>query len=186
MLRYVRGGSQRSIVSAAAATAVAALTLSGCTGSSSGGGPSPSPAGPTPSTTSASPDTIGQDATTTLKGTATVTLGSSAPVSVASSAQQPVTLELSPSGSATLQLSMRNRAGDLFSLSGPARTGGSVTTDAISILLLNAGALVDTAAGNPCTASYDVVSETSVRGTVRCQTLSGQQKVPVIVRFSAS
>ena len=185
MLRFVRGGSQRSIVSAVAATAVAALTVSGCTGSSSGGGPSPSPSGPTPSTTSASPDTIGQDATTTLKGSATITLGSSAPVSVASSTQQPVTLELSPSGAATLQLSMRNRSGDLFSLSGPARSG-SVTTDAISVLLLDAGAIVDTAAGNPCTTSYDAVSETAVRGTVRCQTLSGQQKVPVIVRFSAS
>jgi hypothetical protein len=105
---------------------------------------------------------------------------------VASTAKEPVTLELSPSGAASLELSMRNGAGDLFSLSGRAKTGGNVTNDDISVLLLNAGAIVDTASGNPCTASYDVVSETSVRGTVRCEVLSGQQKVPVIVRFSAS
>lgn len=185
MLRFVRGGSQRSIVSAAVAVATAALTVSGCTASSSGGHQSPSPH-PSPSTTSASPDTIGQDATTELQGSATITLGSSAPVSVATARSQPVTLELSPSGTASVEIAMRNRAGDLFSLSGPAHAGGSVATDDISVLLLNAGAIVDTQSGNPCTASYDVVSETAVRGTVRCQTLSGQQKVPVIVRFSAS
>ena len=186
MLRFVRGGSQRSIVSAAVAVATAALTVSGCTSSSSGGKPSPSPTNPGPGTTSAAPDTIGQDATSSLHGTATITLGSSAPVSVSTPASQPITLEVSPAGTASIELAMRNKAGDLFSLSGPARTGGSVSGDDVSVLLLNAGAIVDTASGNPCTASYDVVSETSVRGTVRCQTLDGQQKVPVIVRFSAS
>jgi hypothetical protein len=35
-------------------------------------------------------------------------------------------------------------------------------------------------------ATYESVAETGLRGSVRCETLSGQQKVPVIVRFEAS
>ena len=190
MLRFDRGDSARSIGGAAVAPATAALSvaltaalLSGCTGSSSDGKASSTPSStPSAGSTSAAPDTLGEDATASLQGSATISLGGSAPVTVKAGRSQPVTLELTPSGAATIDLSMQSD----FSLSGPARTGAAIRTDEVSILLAASGVLVDTSQGNPCQASYDVVSETKVSGTVRCETLSGNQKVPVTVRFTAS
>lgn len=194
MLRFDRGDSARSIGGAAVAPATAALSvaltaglMTGCTGGSSDGKAS-SPPSSTPSagSTSATPDTLGEDATASLQGSATISLGGSAPVTVKAGRSQPVTLELTPSGAATIDLSMQSGSSALFSLSGPARTGAAIRTDEVSILLAASGVLVDTSQGNPCQASYDVVSETKVSGTVRCETLSGNQKVPVTVRFTAS
>jgi hypothetical protein len=193
VLRFDRGDSARSIGSAAVAPATAALSVvltaaltTGCTGSSSGGAaPSPSSSSQTGGSTSPTPDTLGEDATASLKGSATIALEGSSPVTVTTARNQPVTLELSPSGSATIDLSMKSGSSALFSLSGPARTGAAVRTDEVAILLAASGVLIDTSQGNPCEASYDVVSETKVSGTVRCETLRGAQKVPVTVRFTA-
>jgi hypothetical protein len=199
VLRFDRGDSARSIGGAAVAKATVALSVAltaalvtgvtGCTSKSSGGqspSGSPSAAAGGSGSTSEAPDTIAQDATASLQGTATITLSGSSPVTVKAGRSQPVTLQLTPSGAATIDLSMRAGSSALFSLSGPARTGAPVGNDKVAILLADAGVLVDTNAGNPCTASYDVVSETKVSGTVRCETLSGSQKVPVTVRFTAS
>jgi hypothetical protein len=194
VLRFDRGDSARSIGSAAVAPATVALSVvltaalaTGCTGSSSGGkASSPPSSSPGAGSTSASPDTLGEDATASLQGSATITLSGSAPVTVTAGRSQPVTLELSPSGTARIELSMKSGSSALFSLSGPARTGAAIRTDEIAILLAASGVLVDTSQGNPCQASYDVVSETKVSGTVRCETLRGAQKVPVTVRFTAA
>src|SRR3954470_24033886 len=180
--------------SAAVAKATVALSAvltaalaSGCTGGSSDAGPrSSAPSSPGAVAASESPDTLGEDATASLQGSATITLGNSKPVTVTAGRGQPVTLEIAPSGATTIALAMQAGSSALFSLSGPARTGAAVRTDQVTILLAAAGVLVDSSAGNPCQASYAVVSETKVSGTVRCQTLSGNQKVPVTVRFTAS
>ncbi|HET7530934.1 MAG TPA: hypothetical protein VFJ98_08255 [Mycobacteriales bacterium] len=162
----------------------AALTTA-CTGGSSGGSPSPAPT-PTAGSAAASssPDTIGEDATASLTGSATITLGSSAPVTVKAGKADAATLDISPSGRSTVDLAMHDSSDDVFSLSGVARTGAPVTDAHVAILLSASGVIVDTSSGNPCRTSYDVVSETALKGTVRCETLSGQQKVPVVVRFS--
>ena len=196
MLRFVRGDSARSTDSAAVAPATVALSVvltaalvalaTGCTGSSSGGETAGSQQDPGAVLSSpTAPDTLDEDATATLRGSATITLSGTSPVTLTGGRGQPVTLELTPSGAATIDLSLRSGSSALFSLSGPARTGAAVRNDDVAILLSASGVLVDTSAGNPCEASYDVVSETKVSGTVRCQTLQGAQKVPVTVRFSA-
>ena len=196
MLRFVRGDSARSTDSAAVAPATVALSVAltatvvalatGCTGGSSGGKTPGSQQQPSGSQASSSPDTLSEDATATLTGSATITLSGGSPVTVRGGRSQPVTLELTPSGAATIDLSMRSGSSALFSLSGPARTGAAVRTDDVAILLTGSGVLVDTSAGNPCEATYDVVSEAKVSGTVRCETLQGAQKVPVTVRFLAT
>jgi hypothetical protein len=178
------GVLQRSVSSAAVALATVALTAA-CTGGSSDGKATPTPTAPHPSTTSATPDTIAEDATTSLHGTATITLGQSSPVTVATTRSEPATIQLSPSGAASIDMAMHGSGNNLFSLSGPAKIGRPVTTAHVTILLASSGVIVDTNAGNPCTATYAVVSEKQVSGTVRCETLSGQQKVPVVVRFTA-
>jgi len=191
--RFDRGDSVRSSGSAAVAKATVALSAAltaalaaGCTGGSSDGGPSSSPSSPGAVKASESPDTLGEDATASLQGSATITLGNSKPVTVTAGRAQPVTLELAPSGATSITLAMQAGSSAVFSLSGPARTGAAIRTDQVTILLAAAGVLVDSSKGNPCQASYDVVSETKVSGTVRCETLSGNQKVPVTVRFTAS
>ena len=196
MLRFVRGDSARSTDSAAVAPATVALSVvlitavvalaSGCTGTSSGGETPGAQQQPSAGSASTAPDTLGEDATATLHGTATITFSGASPVTVTGGRSQPVTLELSPSGAASIDLSMRSGSSALFSLSGPASTGAAVRNDDVAILLAASGVLVDTSAGNPCEATYDVVSETKISGTVRCQTLQGSAKVPVTVRFSAT
>jgi len=196
VLRFDRGDSARSIDSAAVAPATVALSVvltaallaltTGCTGSSSGGETPESQLPSGGSQVSTAPDTLGEDATATLHGSATITLSGASPVTVRGGRSQPVTLELTPSGAATIDLSMRSGSSALFSLSGPARTGAAVRNDDVAILLAASGVLVDTSSGNPCVATYDAVSETKVSGTVTCQTLQGSQKVPVTVRFSAT
>jgi len=183
----VPGGNTRSIVSAAAVLTVVALTAS-CTGSSSSAGRAPGSRGPTSSASAAPtlPDTLAEDASVDLSGSATVTVGDSAPVRLASTKGQPIGLELHTDGTGSIALSMHGSGGDIVAIEGPARSHWSSPAVHVTVLLASSGMLVDTASGNPCTTSYDVVTEAAVTGTVRCQAVDGRAKVPVVVRFRAA
>jgi hypothetical protein len=79
---------------------------------------------------------------------------------------------------------MKGSGTSAFSVEGPARTGGPVTSDHV-VIFLSDGTLIDTVQGNPCTASYDVLSAHQLSATFRCFTREGAAKVPVNVRLTA-
>ena len=160
--------------------ALLAMTAA-CTSGSSGGTPH---ASGTPSTsTSASPDTLLNDSLVTLPATAVVQAGNSTST-LHTAANQPLQLEASPSGATSVTLAMHGSGTELFSVEGPAAVGHPLTTDHV-VVFLSSGILIDTAQGNPCTATYDVLSEKQVSATFRCLTREGAAKVPVTVRLTA-
>jgi hypothetical protein len=178
-------GDIRKTISAAAALAVVALMAS-CTGGSSGGDSAKGSPSPTVVSSSPTPDTLVNDSLVTLPATAVIQVGnSSSSTTLHTKASQPLQLQVTPAGAVTVTLAMTGSGSQAFSVEGAARTGGSVTDDHV-VIFLSDGTLIDTVQGNPCTASYDVLSAKKVSATFRCLTREGAAKVPVTVKLSAS
>ena len=115
-----------------------------------------------------------------LSGAATVSYSSgSAPFTVRTSADEPAQVGVDASGHVSVDVTMRDAAGDLFALSGPA-AGGS---DHVSILAPSTGLYVDTDQGNTCTVSFSRATESSVVGTARCNAQIGLQSLTVTASF---
>jgi hypothetical protein len=184
-VRQTAPGDIRKTVSAAAAFAVVALTAS-CTGGSSAAGTHPTASTPaSAATSSASADTLAHDSLVSLPATALIRVGeSSSAVTLQTSKSQPLQLQVSPSGAISLTLAMRGAAGDAFSVEGPAGTGGDVADDHV-VIFLSSGDLIDTEQGNPCTATYDVLTQQHVDATYQCLTRDGAAKVVVTVHLTA-
>ena len=126
-------------------------------------------------------DSAGDDEMT---GAATVTYSTgSSPFVVRTSADSPASVGVSPGGGVSVDVTMRDAAGDLLSLSGPARVGGAVSGDHVSILSPKTGLYVDTDQGNTCTVSYSRASELGVVGTARCDAQTGLQSFTVTASF---
>ena len=179
-------GDVRKTFSAAAALAAVALTVSCTGGSSSGGKANGSPSSSISPSTSPSVDTLDKDSQDRLPATAVITVGSSSQTTTLhTAASQPLLLQVTPSGAVSVTLAMRGAGAEAFTVEGPARTGSPVTDDHI-VIFLSDGTLIDTVQGNPCTASYNVLSETKVDATFRCLTREGAAKVPVTVKLTAS
>ena len=178
------GGELRRSISAAVALAAVALSAS-CTSGSSGGSPhAGGSSSPSPSST-VSADTLADDSLVTLPATAVVQVGSSSSTStLRTSAGQPLQLEVSPSGAVSVTLAMRGSGAEAFSVEGPAKTGTALTNEHV-VIFLSSGILIDTVQGNPCTATYDVLTQSHVSATFRCLTREGAAKVPVTVRLTA-
>ena len=185
MLRTAPGDIRKTF-SAAAALAVAALTAS-CTGGSSGAAKQPS-GPPTSASVSASPtvDPLVNGSAVDLPATAVIQVGgSSAPKTLHTSSGQPLQLTAAQSGDVSLTLAMQGAGSEAFSVEGPARTGGPVADDHV-VIFLSDGTLIDTVQGNPCTATYDVLTQKKLSATFRCLTREGAAKVPVTVKLTAA
>ena len=121
-----------------------------------------------------------------MAATAVIRVGkSSSTTTLHTSAGQPMQLQVSPAGAVSVTLAMHGSGTQAFTVEGPARTGSPVTDDHIVIFLAD-GTLIDTVQGNPCTASYAVLSDKKVDATFRCLTREGAAKVPVTVKLTAS
>ena len=119
-----------------------------------------------------------------MTGAATVSYSTgSAPFSVRTSADEPAQVGVSAGGGVSVDVTMRNAAGDLFSLSGPAAVGGAQSGDHVSILSPKTGLYVDTDQGNACTVTYTRASEALVVGTARCDAQIGLQSLTVTASF---
>ena len=179
-------GDLRKTFSAAAALAAVALTVS-CTGGSSGGQAKDGSASPSASASStSSPDTLDKDSLVTLPATAVIQVGqSSSSTTLHTAAGQPLQLQVTPAGAASITLAMKGSGADAFSVEGAARTGSPVTNDHV-VIFLSDGTLIDTVQGNPCTASYAVLSDKKVDASFRCLTRDGAATVPVTVKLTAS
>ena len=135
-----------------------------------------------PLPTSAINDTQGLDAGA---GVATVTYSTgSSPFTVRTTADEPAQVGVSSSGSGvSVDVTMQDAAGDVFSLSGPARVGGAVAGDHVSMLSPKTGLYVDTDQGNTCTVTYTRATETGVVGAARCDAQTGLQSFTVTASF---
>ena len=117
-------------------------------------------------------------------GVATVTYSTgSSPFTVRTSTDEPASVGVSADGGVSVDVTMRNAAGDLLSLSGPARVGGAVAGDHVSILSPSTGLYVDTESGNTCSVTYTRVAEAGVVGTARCDAQTGLQSFTVTASF---
>ena len=115
-----------------------------------------------------------------LSGAATVSYSTgSAPFTVRTSADEPAQIGVDSSGHVSIDVTMRDAAGDLFTLSGPAGGGA----DHVSILAPSTGLYVDTEQGNTCTVSFSRASESGVAGTAQCQAQTGAQSLTVTATF---
>lgn len=85
----------------------------------------------------------------------------------------------------SITLAMRAGGPETFSVEGPAATGRAITEDHV-VIFLSDGTLIDTVQGNPCTATYDVLSAKRVAASFRCLTRQGAATVPVTVRLTSS
>jgi hypothetical protein len=167
----------------------AALLAAGCSSSSphKGAAPTPSLSPSVASSSSVAPlptpainDSEGVDE---MAGAATVSYSTgSAPFAVHTSADSPAQVGIDGHGHVTIDVTMSNAAGDLFSISGPAVVGGS-SRDHVSILSPSTGLLVDTEQGNTCTVTFSRAGETGVAGTARCDAQTGAQSFTVTAAF---
>lgn len=125
------------------------------------------------------------DAVDDLSGTAVVAAAGQAPLTMRSGAGD-ITVGVPASGVASVQVSIRDHAGDLVLVSGPAAPPGRPdVSDHVVILLRKAGLFADTAKGDTCTAGFTTVTEQRLVGVLKCVAVVGSDRVPVTVRLSA-
>ena len=117
-------------------------------------------------------------------GAATVNYSTgSSSFTVRTTVEEPGQVGVDKSGHVSIDVTMKDAAGDLFALSGPARAGETVAGDHVSILSPKTGLYVDTESGNTCTVSYTRATETSVVGAAHCDAQTGLQNFTLTVFF---
>lgn len=122
------------------------------------------------------------DAVDNVGGTALVQFTPGSHLNVAATAESPGQLAIDPNGRITLQVTMTNAAGDVFSIAGPAAVG-TETTDQVSVLDAGKGLTLDSTQGDSCTVTFNRAAESGVQGTAHCATQTQGGAVTVTVPF---